>query len=124
MGANARHGGALRAAAKGLVASRVVRGPEVHVRTAIEAVGIIWLPEPHETAALVKSSRSLVRPSNYLFCIRASDSHASACAPLRKMGAAKKVPKAAPDPKATLAKSKADAQGFKCVKCMQVCHRP
>ena len=40
------------------------------------------------------------------------------------MGAAKKVPKAAPDPKATLAKSKADAQGFKCVKCMQVCHRP
>ena len=40
------------------------------------------------------------------------------------MGAAKKVKSAGPDPKATLAKSKADAQGFKCLKCMQVCHRP
>ena len=88
-------------------------------------VGTIWLPAPQETAALVKSSlESLARPANYLFCIWASDSHASDCATLRKMGAAKKVPKAAPDPKATLAKSKADAQGFKCVKCMQVCHRP
>ena len=37
------------------------------------------------------------------------------------MGAAKKVAAKGPDPKATLAKSKADAQGFKCVKCMQVC---
>ena len=95
------------------------------VRTAVVVVGTIWLPAPQETAALVKSSlESLARPANYLFCIWASDSHASDCATLRKMGAAKKVPKAAPDPKATLAKSKADAQGFKCVKCMQVCHRP
>jgi len=37
----------------------------------------------------------------------------------RRMGAAKKAPAKAVDPKAALAKSKADAQGFKCVKCMQ-----
>ena len=40
---------------------------------------------------------------------------------LKTMGAAKKAPAKAADPKATLAKSKADAAGYKCVKCMQVC---
>lgn len=35
------------------------------------------------------------------------------------MGAAKKAPAKTVDPKAALAKSKADAQGYKCAKCMQ-----
>ena len=36
------------------------------------------------------------------------------------MGAAKKTAAKAADPKAALAKSKADAAGYKCLKCMQV----
>ena len=36
------------------------------------------------------------------------------------MGAAKKAPAKAADPKAALKKSNADAVGYKCAKCMQV----